>query len=248
MSVDCELNNWRVDVSSNSGYVLLNYGLIYNWHVVSDVRNISNVGWHVPTIADYIELILYLGGEIYDQSGTKCAVLLDFQGLKDIGDTYWNNSIGTNTTGFTARGAGYRDGLSDTGFMRLKQILYCHASDKSQYDGREYVTAFQIDEVDYNFACIFYDVAVLSSEKDGFSIRLIKDNTNLVNGERGIYTGNDGKIYRTICIGTQEWLGDNLAETKFRNGDNVPEVTNDSQWITLTSPAMCAYNNNWNNV
>ena len=76
----------------------------------------------------------------------------------------------------------------------------------------------------------------------------MKTTTSLTHGQTGTYTGNDGKIYRTICIGTQEWLADNLCETKYRNGDSIPEVTDDSAWAALTTGAMCAYNNDWSNV
>ena len=85
-------------------------------------------------------------------------------------------------------------------------------------------------------------------KKYGSPIRLIKISTTLSDGEEGIYTGNDGKIYRTICIGTQEWLADNLAETKYRNGDTIPEVTDNSAWAALTTGAMCVYNNDHNNI
>ena len=77
---------------------------------------------------------------------------------------------------------------------------------------------------------------------------LIKDSNTLTDGEGGSYTRNDGKVYRTICIGTQEWLADNLAETKFRNGDDIPEVTDNGAWAALETAGMCAYDNDWGNV
>ena len=80
------------------------------------------------------------------------------------------------------------------------------------------------------------------------SIRLIKDSTTLTHGQTGTYTGNDGKVYRTICIGTQEWLADNLCETLYRDGSPIPEVTDNATWAALTTGALCAYNNDWNNV
>ena len=86
------------------------------------------------------------------------------------------------------------------------------------------------------------------SKNFGGSIRLVKDTTTLSHGQMGVYLGNDWKVYRTICIGTQEWLADNLAETRYRNGKLIPEVTDNTAWASLTSGALCAYNNDWNNV
>ena len=82
----------------------------------------------------------------------------------------------------------------------------------------------------------------------GSAVRLVKNYTSLSDGETGTYTGNDGKIYRTICIGTQEWLADNLVETKYRNGDLIPEVTDNSTWAGLSDGARCSYDNTESNA
>jgi hypothetical protein len=45
-----------------------------------------------------------------------------------------------------------------------------------------------------------------------------------------------------------EWLAYNLAETKFRNGNTIPEITDETDWKEATGAALCAYDNDWNNV
>ena len=62
------------------------------------------------------------------------------------------------------------------------------------------------------------------------------------------YTGNDGKIYRTVKIGNRVWIADNLAETKYRDKSTIPEVTDNSAWAALSTGACCAYNNDHNNI
>jgi uncharacterized protein (TIGR02145 family) len=64
----------------------------------------------------------------------------------------------------------------------------------------------------------------------------------------GTMTDIDGNIYRTVKIGTQWWMAENLKATHYRNGDAIPHVTNDAEWENLTSGAYCNYNNDTANV
>jgi len=59
----------------------------------------------------------------------------------------------------------------------------------------------------------------------------------------GTFTDIDGNSYKTIQIGTQTWMAENLRTTKYRNGDPIPEITDLNQWKNLTSGAYCNYNN-----
>lgn len=56
-------------------------------------------------------------------------------------------------------------------------------------------------------------------------------------------TDIDGNSYKTIKLGTQEWMAENLKVTKYRNGNPIPNVTDSAQWIGLTTGAWCTFNN-----
>ena len=53
----------------------------------------------------------------------------------------------------------------------------------------------------------------------------------------------DGQKYPTILIGNQCWMKENLKVTHYRNGDPIPNVTDDAEWLDLESGAYCNYNN-----
>ena len=61
-------------------------------------------------------------------------------------------------------------------------------------------------------------------------------------------TDIDGNIYRTVKIGDQLWMAENLKVTKYLNGDVIPNVTNDSLWSKLVSGAYASYDNNDDNI
>jgi uncharacterized protein (TIGR02145 family) len=53
----------------------------------------------------------------------------------------------------------------------------------------------------------------------------------------------DGNAYPTFMIGTQEWMGENLRVTHYRDGTAIPDVTDNTLWGSLITGAYCWYNN-----
>jgi uncharacterized protein (TIGR02145 family) len=215
------------DVSETEEQV--KYGYLYNWYVAGEINYaIAGTGWHVPTETEWETLITYLGGS--SVAGGK---------LKEIGLVYWNtpNTGATNETGFNGRASGRR---TYTGaFIGIKDAFICWTSTLSHVPNA-ILLVLQYDN-DNTYIGQYAQIA-------GHAIRLIKDSTTLEHGETGTYTGNDGKVYDTICIGTQEWLSCNLAETKFTNGEDIPNVTDNDEWAALTMEAYCAYDNDESNA
>ena len=91
----CYYNN---DVSNN-----VKYGKLYNWYVVNQsmngLKNVCPIGWHVPSISEWDELISFLGGD--NVAAGK---------MKEVGEKNWNNPNvdATNSSLFTALPAGVR--------------------------------------------------------------------------------------------------------------------------------------------
>ena len=59
----------------------------------------------------------------------------------------------------------------------------------------------------------------------------------------GTITDQDGNIYKTVTIGTQTWMAENLRTTKYRDGSAIPNITDNTDWTNLTTGAYCNYNN-----
>lgn len=54
----------------------------------------------------------------------------------------------------------------------------------------------------------------------------------------------DGKVYKTVKIGSQVWMAENLNVSKFRNGDLIPEAKTFEQYqisIENGTPMWCYY-------
>ena len=100
-----------------------------------------------------------------------------------------------------------------------------------------------------NFLMItFFILSMLSCNKDEIDIPdnpLNGRTTAVFNPDKsyGSMTDIDGNIYKTIKIGNQTWMAENLRVSKYRNGDAIPNILDNEEWAALTTGAFCNYNN-----
>jgi uncharacterized protein (TIGR02145 family) len=135
------------------------YGGLYNWYVGADPRGLI-VGYHTPTIYEWADLSNYLGG--YSISGPK---------VMESGHAHWNttSSEATNSSGFTALPGG-TFGPSYTSdkftFSSLGEVTAFWASTSAGNSGNAPVI---------ESANTALSVGNLFDQKDGFSLRLLKN-------------------------------------------------------------------------
>lgn len=207
------------DRLSNFRYYATKFGYLYNAFALT---NLAAAGWRVPSHADYVTLITYIGGP----TGTAASMRIN-------NTIHWSALIGTNIYKFNAKAAGMR--MYSSGY-------YLDTGNKTT--AWYWTTDFLINS--YMVLSTATDISAHTPlntdipKRNGFTVRLVKNTTTLTNGQRGNYTGNDGKVYPTICIGTQEWLADNLKETKFNTGAVITYI-NAANWGVDNTPARCAY-------
>jgi uncharacterized protein (TIGR02145 family) len=59
----------------------------------------------------------------------------------------------------------------------------------------------------------------------------------------GSMTDQEGNVYKTIVIGTQEWMAENLNTSIYRNGDAIPTNLDNAAWVNTTIGAWAYFNN-----
>ncbi len=221
---------------------IVNFGLLYNHYAVADARGILPVGWHIPSLAEIDTILvgwLAENGYGYEGSGTDVAKALASTSLWAASATPGTpgyDLAANNATGFNAKPSGIRTeyGLFSQLFSGWTVWTITIASGNAYRRTISSSTA-TVAGNRWNRRC-------------GVAVRGVKDTTTLSHGETSTMIGNDGFVYPTICIGTQEWMATNYRSTKYRNGDNIPEVTTNADWTALTTGALCAYNNDLNNI
>ncbi|MCF8371332.1 MAG: fibrobacter succinogenes major paralogous domain-containing protein [Bacteroidales bacterium] len=86
---------------------------------------------------------------------------------------------------------------------------------------------------------------------------VIKSNGNVKYGNEitftaltdyGTVTDASGNVYHSININGQVWTVKNLKTKKYRDGTDIPKVSNDVAWASQTSGAFCNYDNDASNV
>lgn len=205
----------------------INLGLLYNWFAVSDIRNIAPEGWHVPSLIEIHDLV---------ENQLMLDPLLRGIPFKETGLTHWAspNEFASNEYGFNAIGSGFR-GWNGT-FYFINEQFNAWLSTLGSI-GQATTMPLFYDNANFNYGANDY-------YQFGLSVRLIKNDSD----NTGSVTDIDGNVYPTVSIGNQVWMAKNLAVTRYRNGDSIPEVTGDTEWGEQITGARCAYNNDPLNI
>ena len=197
------------------------YGALYNWYAANS-GILCPSGWHVPDENDWTTLELYLGGR--SVAGGK---------LKEDGD-HWNspNTGAKDFYEFSMIGGGYREGQGG-GFNELGRGGYLwSAMEENPADGRW--RGFSYDNIQMDLGH--------SIKTTGMSVRCLLNNIPPDPGS-GTVTDYEGNTYKTVVIGNQKWMAENLRNTHLANGQAIPEVTSASVWDTLYTPGYSWRNN-----
>lgn len=59
----------------------------------------------------------------------------------------------------------------------------------------------------------------------------------------GTVSDSDGNIYKTVTIGTQTWMAENLRTTTFNDTTDISKIVSADTWAAMYSAAYCNYNN-----
>jgi uncharacterized protein (TIGR02145 family) len=147
------------EANLNTDIIPNKLGFVYQWGAVNSGK-LCPTGWHVPTDTEFKTLVEYLGTAGCEAStGWQCTPA--GSKLKSVAN--WSNTNGTNTSGFSAVGAGYRG--TDGSFYYRSAYAYFWSSSVSGASA-----------VDRHLYCTEARVSrAANSAAYGFSVRCLRD-------------------------------------------------------------------------
>jgi uncharacterized protein (TIGR02145 family) len=158
------------------GYVAT-YGYLYNWFAATDSRKLCPAGWKLPTDDEWTILIKSIDPNAVSLSGSGVQSSTAGGAMKTIGTDHWDDTdqfgnysptTGTNSSGFSAVGTGYRNknALNGTNF-RGSTWWWSATTDPSNSNKAwlRFINTYQTDVYKNN----------TRNKPDGLAVRCLKE-------------------------------------------------------------------------
>lgn len=224
------------------GYVVDRGGNTLKGRGIGGIVNISAVSnsintWVVPDETDWDTLVTYLNNGVAPSSTTTGSLGVISGGkmkdyTRDAAATCWElPNVGaqdnTNSSGWAGVAGGQLDTAGAYSGLGFEGTWW---SANSSPSGQSGILSLTTRTLNYWSNDVYRNIY---AKNYGFSLRLVRP---AITGENNgltifnAYTGNDGKLYDGIVIGTQVWIKDNLNEIKFNDNNSVYLITNISLW------------------
>jgi len=85
-------------------------------------------------------------------------------------------------------------------------------------------------------------VTLIAYNGNGYDVETKEEYINVIQST-SLVNDIEGNIYRTVEIGNQWWMAENLKTTKFSDGTDIPLETINTIWTELSTPAYHWYDN-----
>jgi uncharacterized protein (TIGR02145 family) len=96
---------------------------------------------------------------------------------------------------------------------------------------------------DFRLTAISFLIIVLSVSCNKKSNDNNDTGINIIPLETGSVTDIEGNVYKTVKIGSQWWMAENLKTTRFNYGSAILMVADSNAWFMQIGPAYCWYDN-----
>lgn len=138
----------------------------------------------------------------------------------------------------TARGVCWSTSQNPTIALSTKTV---NGSDTGSFTSN--LTGLSPNTIYYERAYATNSVGTAYGNQQTFTTATAMSDVFSPNLTYGTMSDNDGNTYKTIQIGTQNWMAENLKTRKYRNGDPIPTNLSIPSWSATTSGAYIIYYN-----
>jgi uncharacterized protein (TIGR02145 family) len=125
----------------------------------------------------------------------------------------------------------------------VKGTVASPAGFSGYFTGGKFYVNSEINAVNNKITNVATPVSPSDAATKAYVDNALKELGIIPNNYAGLMSDIDGNTYKTVTIGTQIWMAENLRVVRYNNGTTIPLVTDNTAWAGLTTPGYCWYNN-----